>query len=290
MAFPASELVLNPDGSIYHLNIKPEHLAENVITVGDPDRVDKITRHFDQIDFKTQKREFNIQTGKLNNKRITVLSTGMGTDNIDIVLNELDALANIDFDKRVPKETHTRLRIIRLGTTGALRKDIPINSLLLSKGAIGFDGLAHFYDFQQKYRSSLDQFIQDLKYAPEKSKPYYVDSGSALFDHFKSAEIYSGITATNPGFYAPQGRELRGKLKDPDFIEKLSKTPIGESAVTNLEMETAGIYVLAQLLGHDALSVNTVLANRLTGEFSENPKPHTAKMIEWALGLISTLP
>jgi uridine phosphorylase len=289
MAFPASELILNPDGSIYHLNIKPQQLAETVITVGDPDRVEKVTAHFDEIEFSQRKREFHIQTGYFKEKRITVVSTGIGTDNIDIVLNELDALANIDFETREVKKKHTSLKIIRLGTTGSLQENVPIGSILISKAAIGFDGLAHFYKFQQQSASALGKFIQDLDYAEEKSRPYFSEADQGLLDQFNADEVNVGITATNPGFYAPQGRQLRGKVSDPDFIQRLSTVNFNGNQISNLEMETAGIYFLSNLLGHQALSINAVLANRLTGGFSKKPQAITTKMIKWTLEKLAQL-
>lgn len=284
--FEASELILNADGSIYHLGIKPEHLAQTIISVGDPERVEMVASFFDSIEFQYKKREFHTTTGTYNGKRISIVSTGIGTDNIDIVFNELDALANIDFQNRSPKLVFSPLEIIRVGTSGAIQKDIPIDSFLLSETAIGFDGLLHYYQHKTspKEEKFLSELENQLSLSPKLSKPYAVDGDEVLGTHFsKSDNILLGTTATLPGFYAPQGRMLRAVPKDKDFLTKLASFRHGETRITNLEMETAGIYGMAKLLGHRAVSLNAILANRITGEFSANPEKTVMELIETTL-------
>ncbi|WP_416441053.1 nucleoside phosphorylase [Leeuwenhoekiella sp. A16] len=290
MAIPSSELILNPDGSIYHLNLKPEDIGDTIITVGDPDRVEKVTKYFDEILITTHKREFKTQTGLLNGKKITVISTGIGTDNIDIVINELDALVNIDFASREIKENITSLDIIRIGTSGAIQTDIPVDSFLISERAIGFDSLLQFYKSSHIQDFELQkQFVEFTDWNTNKSKPYIVNANDDLFKHFKNESIIGGFTATNVGFYGPQGRILRGKLDDPALNEKLLNFKSGEIKITNLEMETAGIYGLSQLLGHRAISLNAILANRALGTFSENPDYTVDTLIQLALDRVACL-
>lgn len=290
MPIAPSELILNPDGSIYHLNIRPEHLATTIITVGDPDRVDTITKYFDTIRFTTHKREFKTSTGSYKGKEITVISTGIGTDNIDIVLNELDALVNIDLNTREVKKELTSLDIIRIGTSGSIQADIPVDSFLMSKYAIGLDALLHFYDSKHVQRLDIQKsFIDHMNWAQEKSDPYVVRCDDALSQKFASPDIVEGFTATNIGFYAPQGRELRLKTSNSFMNEKLATFSFRESGtekdikITNLEMETSGIYGLAKLLGHRAVSLNCILANRATMTFSKEPTERTEALIQYAL-------
>ncbi len=287
MAIAESELILNHDGSIYHLNLKPEHLAPIIITVGDPDRVDEVTQYFDTIEFKIKKREFHTQTGIYQGKRITVISTGIGTDNIDIVFNELDALVNIDFNTREIKKTHTALQIIRIGTSGAVQQNIPIDSFVVSETAIGFDSLLHFY--QSEHIQELDiskALVAHFDWDKNKSIPYSVNCADKLGTHMQSEVTQKGITITNVGFYGPQGRVLRLPLKDKKANEKISSFIFNEQKITNLEMETAGIYGMAKLLGHHAVSMNAILANRITGEFSKNPKETVNELIKYTLSKI----
>ena len=288
MPIKASELILNTDGSVYHLNLRPEHIADTIITVGDPDRVDSVTKHFDTIEFKTQKREFNTHTGTLNGKRITVISTGIGTDNIDIVFNELDALVNIDLETRKIKDKHTALNIIRIGTSGAIQSNIPIDSFLISEYGCGFDSLLHFYksDHVQQFEVS-NALKTHLDWDVKKSDPYVVKASSTLLDQLTSNETINGFTVTNVGFYGPQSRVLRLDVTDPEFNEKLASFDFKGQPITNLEMETAGIYGLSALLGHNALSMNAIIANRATGEFSSNPKQTVDKLIEYTLNKLS---
>ncbi|MDR3273072.1 MAG: nucleoside phosphorylase [Flavobacteriaceae bacterium] len=281
-----SELIINPDGSIYHCNIRPDQLADTVILVGDPDRVPKVSQYFDNIEVKTQKREIATHTGTLNGKRLTVISTGMGTDNIDIVLNELDALANIDLEKKELKSTHKQLTFVRLGTSGALQKDIPVNSLVASTKGLGFDGLMSFYaDTEKFYEDEIGKaFIEQTLWNPKRAVPYVV-AGSEELLHLitDNSEVKTGITATATGFYGPQGRVLRLPLNDADLNAKLTKFRFNDERITNFEMETSGIYGLSKLMGHRALSLNTIVANREAGTFSEDPYSAIDKMIRFAL-------
>ncbi|MGB3774696.1 MAG: nucleoside phosphorylase [Leeuwenhoekiella sp.] len=290
MQFPPSELILNADGSIYHLNLLPQDLAPIVITVGDPDRVDKISKYFDTITVKKQKREFKTHTGTYKGTHLTVISSGIGTDNIDIVLNELDALVNIDLSSRKIKETLTSLKIIRLGTSGAIQPEIEIDSILISKTAIGFDGLLHFYDSKsvQDFKAQK-AFIEHTSWDTDKSKPYVVESDKSMFSHFKNMCNHIGFTATNIGFYAPQGRLLRGQLQDQKLNSKIASFTFKNTQITNLEMETSGIYGLSSLLGHQAISLNAILANRSLGTFSKNADKTVDLMIKSALDLIKLL-
>lgn len=284
MSIKSSELILNPDGSVYHLNLRPEQLATTVITVGDPDRVDRITKYFDSIEFETRKREFHTQTGTYKGKRITVISTGIGTDNIDIVLNELDALVNINLENRKIKKDLTSLEIIRIGTSGSIQKEIPIDSFLISDYAVGFDSLLHFYNSESvQYPQISEALVKHTNWSPSKSKPYVVRCSETLYKKFSSDKTARGFTATNVGFYGPQGRILRLPIQDNDLNTKLANFNYNNMAITNLEMETSGIYGLAALLGHKALSMNAIIANRATGEFSKDPKEIVAELITYTL-------
>ena len=283
MPIADSELILNPDNSIYHLNILPEDVADNIITVGDPDRVSAVSNLFDTIELKKGKREFVTHTGYFNKKRITVISTGIGTDNIDIVLNELDALVNIDFKTREIKPNKKSLNIIRIGTSGAIQEHIPINSFLISKKAIGLDGLMHFYELNNKEESSFTNALKSHLNWPLAISPYTYSCSNTLANLFKDDTVYEGITVTNAGFYAPQGRQLRKKPVLLDFHEKLRNFSFQQQQITNLEMETAGIYGLAKLLGHKAVSMNAILANRHNGTFSKTPQKTVDNLIAYCL-------
>lgn len=290
MSIKESELILNPDGSVYHLSLRPENISDTIITVGDPDRVDDVTSHFDHIEFEIQKREFYTKTGTYKGKRITVISTGIGTDNIDIVLNELDALCNIDLEKREIKKQVKSLNIIRIGTSGAIQPDIPVDSFLISQMAVGLDSLLHFYQsdsiqilkMAQALKSHLQ--LQDLQ-----PLPYVVAGNTSLINHFRSNQTFLGITATNVGFYGPQGRTLRLGLRDNFLNDKLSNFKYQGKRITNLEMETSGIYGLSLLLGHRAISMNAIIANRNNGRFSQTPKQTVDKLILYTLDKIVTL-
>lgn len=290
MILKSSELILNPDGSVYHLNLKPENLASTVITVGDPDRVGAITQHFDTVEFQTKNREFHTQTGRYKGKRISVISTGIGTDNIDIVLNELDALVNIDLEKRQIKEQLTTLDIVRIGTSGSIQKQIPVNSFLISDYAIGFDSLMHFYNSESiQHKEISDALVNHTQWSDVKSKPYVVRGDQGLFEKFSSEKTVRGFTATNVGFYGPQGRVLRLSLQDPHLNNKLASFNFNNMPITNFEMETAGIYGMSALLGHRALSLNAIIANRATGEFTMDTKKVVNDLIVYALEKLVSL-
>ncbi|WP_106794586.1 nucleoside phosphorylase [Aquimarina sp. Aq78] len=289
MAIAESELILNEDGSIYHLNLKPEHLSQNIITVGDPDRVEQITQYFNTIEYKIRKREFHTQTGTYKGHRITVISTGIGTDNIDIVFNELDALVNIDLITRENKTEHTTLQIVRIGTSGSIQPDIPIDSFVVSEIATGFDSLLHFYksDHVQLPKISI-ALAKHLDLDQNKSMPYTVTYDKNLGEHMLSSIVTKGHTLTNVGFYGPQGRILRLPLQDNELNTKIASFTYENKKITNLEMETAGMYGMAKLLGHKAVSMNAIVANRATGEFSQNPKETVDKLIKYTLDKIAS--
>ena len=283
-----SELILNPDGSIYHLNLKPEHIAPNIIFVGDQDRVDKVAKHFDHIEFSTQKREFRTVVGSYKNKRFTVVSTGIGPDNIDIVLNELDALVNIDLSSRTIKKEHTCLQIVRMGTSGSLQKNIPVDSIVLGKYGLGFDGLLHFYRAEDIMETEMeDAFIEHCQYPDKRSRPYIIKNSEELESKLMSDEIFAGITATSGGFYGPQGRVLRLAVQDEKMNRKIESFRFNELCITNLEMETSAIYGLSKLMGHKALSMNAIIANRSTLRFSKDPYAAVEKLIKYTLNKLS---
>lgn len=288
MTIKTSELILNSDGSVYHLNLRPEHIATTVITVGDPDRVNSVTKYFDTVEFQTRKREFHTQTGLYKGKRITVISTGIGTDNIDIVFNELDALVNIDLEKRIIKEQLTSLDIIRIGTSGSIQKEIPTDSFLISEYAAGFDSLLYFYKSEHVQLHDISEaLIKHTHWAMSKSKPYVVKCDEELLKKFSSDKTVTGFTATNVGFYGPQGRILRIPIQDEDLNDKLASFDYKGMAITNMEMETSGMYGLSKLLGHRALSMNAIIANRATGEFTRDPKQVVDKLILYTLNKIA---
>lgn len=267
----ATDLILNADGSVYHLNLLPGEIADTIITVGDQDRVAAISKYFDHIEFKKAQREFVTHTGSIGNKRLTVISTGIGTDNIDIVLNELDALVNIDFATRMPHANLQSLHIIRIGTSGAVQADIPVDSLLVSALAFGLDPLMQYYkqDLSEHEKSLLNSFAAALP-GTYKIAPYIASANKALLDTL-GAGLQQGITITAPGFYAPQGRQVRAISAMPDLMDSIQNFKAGDQRITNLEMETAGIYGLAASLGHKALSFNLILANRVTQTYSKQP-------------------
>jgi len=287
MSIPKSELILNEDGSIYHLHLKPKDIAHTIITVGDPDRVADVSKYFDEVSFQVHSREFKTHTGFYKGKKLTVVSTGIGTDNIDIVFNELDALVNIDFNTRTTKPDFTQLTLVRVGTSGAIQPTIPIDSFLVSERAIGFDSLLHYYGntsfLDQDYATEL---MQHLNWGQKKSHPYVVMADADLLALFASEAFIKGTTVTNVGFYGPQGRKLRLELADSTLNERLQSFSRNNQMITNLEMETAGIYGMAKLLGHRAISLNAILANRATGEFSENVGKTVDQLIKKTLDLL----
>lgn len=283
MKITTTDLILNKDGSVYHLNLLPEDLADDIITVGDPDRVGEVSKHFDKVELRKRKREFITHTGYIGSKRISVISTGIGTDNIDIVLNELDALVNIDLDRRVYLDKLKSLNIIRIGTSGAMQTDIPIDSILVSEYAVGLDALMAFYTYEaSREEKAILRAIVSQAPAFKPLKPY-VCAASKLLLRKIGKDLPRGITVTAPGFYAPQGRELRFNKSIPNFIKQLSSISKDNLRLTNLEMETSGIYGLANILGHQAISVNAILASRVKYEFSKNPGKTIDKTIKLVL-------
>ncbi len=287
MPIKESELILNPDGSIYHLNLKPENISNTLLFVGDQDRVEKITKHFETIEFSTQKREFKTQTGIYKGKRLTVISTGIGPDNIDIVINELDALVNIDLKTRKKKDKLTCLNIIRIGTSGSLQKEVPVDSFVIGTHGLDLNGMLHFYQIDSICKPEVeDEFVKYTNWSPKKARPIIIDNSAELEKIFDSDKVFKGLTATAGGFYGPQGRVLRLPLQDPDLNKKMDSFDFNGFRITNFEMETSVIYGLSKLLGHKALSLNAIIANRVTGNFSKDPKKTVERLIEYALGKI----
>ena len=284
-----SELILNPDGSVYHLNLLPEDIADTILLVGDPDRVEEVSRYFDKMEVQKQKREFVTHTGYVGNKRVTCLSTGIGTDNIDIVITELDALVNMDLKTRQPKATLSALNLIRIGTCGALQEDIDIDTYLASEFGVGLDGLLGFYDF-----SNTDEEEAMLApIVPIVSKlgvhPTIIKACDKLLNTI-AKDVRWGVTLTNCGFYGPQGRTVRIAPKDKKYIDELSAIMLaGNRKLTNMEMETSGIYGLAKLMGHHGLSLNAIIANRVRGIFSKDPHAATDKLIRFVLEKITEI-
>lgn len=283
-AIKSSELILNPDGSVYHLNLKPEHIAHDIIFVGDQNRVEKITKHFDSVEFSTQKREFKTETGMFKGKRITVMSTGIGPDNIDIVMNELDALVNIDLATRQPKKELTSLNIIRIGTSGSLQADIPVDSIVMSEYGLGLDNMLRSYLIDSITDSAIeDAFIRHTNWDLRKGKPYVVKGSEKLMNLIGSDSINKGFTGTAGGFYGPQGRVLRLNIQDENLNQKMDSFNYNGIRMTNLEMETGAIYGLGKLLGHETLSMNAIIANRANGTFSEDPYKAVDELIVYVL-------
>lgn len=284
MKIRESELIVNGDGSIYHLHLTPEELADNVILVGDPGRVPVVSKHFDTIEVKRQNREIHSHTGTYRGKRFTVLSTGMGPDNIDIVINELDALKNIDLKTREIKDKKTSMNIVRIGTSGSLQQDIPVDSFVVARTAIGFDGVLHFYRSESVRRTDVeDAFIAQSGWNPLAARPYVVDGSRELFEKLHGPDTVEGFTATAVGFYGPQGRALRLTLANPEANEMLEKFSYKGLRLTNYEMETSAIYGLSALLGHRACSTNCIVAARTAGVFSQNPYESVERLIRYVL-------
>lgn len=294
MKIQETELILNADGSIYHLHLQPEHIADNIITVGDPDRVERVSKYFDRIEHKVHKREFYTHTGYIGQKRLTVISTGIGTDNIDIVLNELDALANVDLNNRTVKNSLKSLNIFRIGTSGAMRADIPVDSFLVSNFGVGMDGLLNYYDRTLNQREqSLNRLINEClkeNVVAIGVQPTVAEASSALISLFEKKEWHQGITLTATGFYAPQNRMIRAKPQLSDLFTKLEDISFEGLKITNLEMETAAIFGLANILGHKAISLNAILANRRSGQFSADPDKVVDKLIQETLEIIVNSP
>ena len=285
---PASQLVLNAEGAVYHLNLHPDQLADTVIMVGDPGRVDTIASFFDKIEVKRQNRELVSRTGYFNGKRITALSTGMGTDNIDIVMNELDTLANIDLKTRMPKDEHKSLNLIRIGTCGALQPDIEVGQNVATRYAIGLDGLIYFYEKNKEVNeiAMRDAFIKQMDYPTDLPKPYAVEGSVELFNRLAQG-YYEGVTATAPGFYGPQGRTLRMHLTYPELNHKIEAFDYRGWRVCNFEMESSALYGLGKMMGHNCLTVCVAIANRVTEKFLTDYHPHMKKLIENTLERLS---
>jgi uridine phosphorylase len=286
--FKESELILNPDGSVYHISLKPEHIAPTVIIVGDQHRVASISRYFDEVEFEIQSREFITHTGYFNKKRITVLSTGIGTDNIDIVINELDAAINIDLDKRIPLDKHTSLDIIRLGTSGALQPDIEVDTFVVSEFGLGLDGLLNFYKYDDSIleKGLIKAFIDQTGWSSILPYPYIVKASEKLLDKL-SHGLEKGITATASGFFGPQGRELRIPLAFPELNESIEKFNYQGHRITNFEMETSALYALGKTLGHNTITICDIIANRVNRTYSKDYKKSIEKLIQFVLEKIS---
>ena len=284
LAIPSSELIINEDGSVFHLHIKPEDLADTVIMMGDPDRVNAISYLFDSIEVDKQSREFHTITGKYQGKRVTALSHGIGSDNIDIVMTELDALANIDFKTRLPKAKHRRLSILRIGTCGAAQPDIPLGSYILSHISIGFDGVLNWYKDGEKIflKDFEEAFVQHMNWPERLGRPYFVRASDTLIQKFQGW-TYKGMTVSAPGFYGPQGRSVRLDLTIPDLIPKLESFQHDGYRVSNIEMESSCLAGLATLLGHDAVTVCLAIANRHIKESNPDYKPLMAQLLWRAL-------
>ena len=285
-----SELIINNRGAVYHLDCRPEEIAQTIITVGDPDRVKEVSKHFDAIEFKNQHREFITHTGYMGNKRISCVSTGIGPDNIDIVLNEIDALVNIDFETRHIKEQLTALNFIRLGTSGSLQEHIPVDSFVVSTHGLGLDNLLNFYRLQynEEEQQLLQAFNNHTQLSAGNLSPYICMASGYLLKHF-TENYYHGITATCPGFFGPQGRVLRLGLAYPNLIDQLSSFNFGSNRITNFEMETAAIYGLGRALGHNSLSISAIVANRIRKEFSKDGNKAVENLITQSLAVISNM-
>lgn len=285
-----SELILNSRGAVYHLDLLPEELAPLIITVGDPERVNEVSKHFDKVQSIRHHREFVTHTGRLGDKRISVVSTGIGPDNIDIVLNELDALVNIDLHTRTVKPNLTPLTIIRVGTSGSLQHTIPVNSFVVSTHGIGIDNLLNYYRHEnnEEEKQIVQQFVAHTQINSNFSKPYITGASAALLKHFVDG-FHHGLTVTCPGFYAPQGRVLRLGLTNPELIDRLTQFTFGQHTITNFEMETSAIYGLGRLLGHNCLSLSAIVANRVTKEFTKNGALTVENLIKKTLDIISNM-
>ncbi len=282
--FPDSELVLNPDGSIYHLHLKPEHIADTVILVGDQGRVDQVASFFDSVEFEIQNREFKTKTGNYNGARITVMSTGIGPDNMDIAINEIDAAVNIDLSSRLPKENRKSLNLVRIGTCGSLQEAIPVDSFAISSFGMGMDGLLHYYAYEndQEEAQIQQELIRQLNWSKPTADPYLARCSSELHDKLKDG-AYSGITATAGGFYGPQGRQLRLSALRPDLNEQLNQFSYNGLQIINFEMETAALYGLGGMLDHSCCTVCAVIANRFTKSYSKDYKKTVNQLIEHTL-------
>lgn len=275
-----SELILNQRGAIYHLDLRPEEIATTIILVGDPGRVEQVSKHFDRIEFENEHREFITHTGFIGKKRLSVSSTGIGTDNIDIAINELDALVNIDFATRTIKRKHTALNFIRIGTSGALQAEVPVDSFVASTHGLGLDNLLNFYRLEQneEEKQLLHSFVTHTQMHGSIGYPYIAGAGASLLKHFVK-DFYQGITVTCPGFYGPQGRILRLGIRSPELIDRLTQFRFGQHRISNFEMETSAIYGLGRLLSHHCISLNAIIANRVSKSFSRDSKAVVENLI-----------
>ncbi|WP_420320122.1 nucleoside phosphorylase [Flagellimonas sp.] len=284
-----SELILNPDGSVFHLHLQPGQVADTIILVGDPKRVDVVASFLSDIEYKIANREYVCTTGKFQGKRITVVSTGVGIGNIDIVMNELDALVNIDFETREVKKEKQKLNFIRIGTSGSLQKDIPVNSYVISEKSAGFDNLLYFYEDERKVVN--EEFRRLLRILVGEHSiflnPYVVDASEKLLNQLNSEETFTGITITSPGFYVPQGRELRLSKKMNNINQKLSDFEYHGYKITNYEMESSALYGLAKMLGHEAIAICLIIANRLNNQANENYRDKVKELIAYVLRKIA---
>ncbi len=287
---PESELILNADGSIFHLHLMPEMIADTIILVGDQDRVEIISNYFQTVEYKAKNREFVTHTGVYKGKRMSVISTGIGTDNIDIVVNELDALVNIDLKTRTEKENKTVLNFVRIGTSGALQADIPVDTPVVSEMAIGFDGMLNFYKNRNEVSDLVMEkaFLEHSNWNEQLSKPYFVNASSKLLN-LVGEGLRKGVTISAPGFYGPQGRVLRLETADMQLNEKISAFRYNDAKITNYEMECSAIYGLSALLGHNALTICNIIANRIRGEYSADYKISLEKLIVLVLDRLSKL-
>lgn len=289
MSIKASELILNPDGSVYHLKLRPEHLRNHIITVGDPARVDMISKYLDEILFEQINREFRTLIGRIGELELMVVGTGIGTDNLDIVINELDILANVDLSSRTIKSDFIKLNFYRIGTSGALIDEVAVDSFVISHYALGMDSLMKFYKYEKlseilALESSVEKFLTDMNIT---AIPYASAAGKHIFEKFENMNWTTGITLTNPGFYGPQGRKIRYGLQYEDYLDRLRDFKFLNYRICNLEMETAGLYGLCNMLGHEAISLNAIIANRSQGTFSKEPQSTVNKLIRASLGVIS---
>jgi uridine phosphorylase len=289
MVLKSSELILNNDGSVFHLHLKHENISNNIILVGDPNRVDTVAGFMGNIEFSAQNREFKSVTGSYNGKKITALSTGIGTDNIDIVINELDALVNIDLKERRIKKGKKSLNIVRIGTSGAVQSNIPLNSYIISEKSIGFDGLLNYYADRNNF-CDLDfekAFKKFTGWRKSLSDPYVVDASPYLTSKFTNPQFIKGVNISAPGFYGPQGRVLRLELADPQLNHKIEQFKYKNLKITNYEMESSAIYGLSKMLGHNALTVCLIIANRITGETNEAYRSEMKKLIVKVLDILT---
>ncbi|MDR1129846.1 MAG: nucleoside phosphorylase [Prevotellaceae bacterium] len=284
LLIPASELVINSDGSVFHLHLRSEDIADTIILVGDPARVNMIAAYFDKVEVEKANREFVTKTGYIGKNRLSVLSTGIGCDNIDIVLTELDALANVDFTSRTLKQQHRSLRILRIGTSGALHKDIPLGAIIMSDISAGIDGLLNFYANSDDIRLKAMEkaFVEHMNWDKRLAEPYFVPAAKTLADMFDK-DVIHGITVSAPGFYGPQGRSVRLGLSDPDLLSKAESFRYNNMRINNFEMESSAIAGLSLLLGHQAATICTVIANRYLKEMNTDYKLYVKKMLEKAI-------